>query len=134
YTVNINGVAGSTNVRFRFIFFADFGVTGGVGNNIFMDDINLYDASASIAPIEELVGLNIFPNPSSGTVNLDMNLSEGHTIAVNVTDLLGRSVENIPAHAYGAGELSLLVGQKRIYQPGVYFVNIDVDGKRITKK
>jgi len=134
YTVNINGVAGSTNVRFRFVFTADYGVTGGVGNNLFMDDINVFDASLGIVGAEELVGLNIYPNPSSGTINLDMNLSESHTIAVLVTDVLGRTVENLAGKEYGAGELSLAIAQKHVYQPGVYFVNMDVDGKRITKK
>jgi len=134
YTVNINGVAGSNNVRFRFVFTADFGGTGSVGNNLFMDDINVFDASLGIAGAEELVGLNIYPNPSSGTINLDMNLSESHTISVLVTDVLGRTVESIPGKEYGAGELSLTVAQKRVYQPGVYFVNMDVDGNRVTKK
>jgi len=134
YTVNINGVAGSNNVRFRFVFTADFGETGTVGNNLFMDDINIYDGSLEITNPEVLVGLNIYPNPSSGSVNMDMILSETHNIAVQVTDVLGRTVESIPAKDYGAGELSLSIAQKQVYQPGVYFINMDVDGKRLTKK
>ncbi len=134
YTVNINGVAGQNNVRFRFEFFADYGNTGAVGNNVYIDDINLYDASLGITSVEELVGLNIYPNPSSGTVNLDINLSEAHTIAVVVTDVLGRTIETIPAKEYGTGATTLAVAQKKVYQPGVYFVNMDVDGKQVTKK
>lgn len=134
YTVNINGVAGSSNVRFRFVFTADYGGTGVVGNNMFVDDINLFDASVGIAGVEELVGLNIYPNPSSGVINLDMNLSEAHTIAVQVNDMLGRTVESVPAKQYAAGGLNIAVGQKQVYQPGVYFVNVNVDGKQLTKK
>ncbi len=134
YTVNINGVAGSTNVRFRWVFTSDYGGNGVVGNNLFMDDINLWDASLGITGAEELVSLVIYPNPSSGSVTLDMNLAEGHTISVNVTDVLGRSIESIPSKAYATGELSLSIGKEKVYQPGVYFVNMDVDGKQITRK
>ncbi len=134
YTVNINGVVGSTNVRFKFEFFADPTATGGVGNNVYVDDINLFDASVGIATMEEQIGLNIYPNPSSGIINLDINLSEAHTIAVVVSDVLGRTIETIGAKEYSTGASSLAVAQKKIYQPGVYFINIDMDGKRLTKK
>ncbi|HXB40361.1 MAG TPA: M43 family zinc metalloprotease [Bacteroidia bacterium] len=134
YTVNINGVAGQNNVRFRFAFLSDFGGTGAVGNNIFLDDINLFDASVGITSVEEMVGLTIYPNPSSGTINLDMNLSAVHNISVVVTDVLGRTIETIPAKEYSAGATSLAIAQKKVYQPGVYFINMDVDGKQITKK
>jgi len=134
YTVNINGVAGSNNVRFRYTFSADPTGTGGVGNNIYLDDINLWDASVGIANLEEQVGLNVYPNPATGKINLDLNLSEGHAISVNVTDVLGRSIENVPVKQYGSGEFTLCVAEKKVYQPGVYFINVDVDGKKIAKK
>lgn len=134
YTVNINGVAGSTNVRFRFVFFADPTNLGVVGNNVYIDDINLFDASVGIASVEELVGLSVYPNPSNGKINLDMNLDATRTIAVNVTDVLGRSVESIPAKQYGTGDISLSVAEKKAYEAGVYFINVDVDGKQITRK
>ncbi len=134
YTVNINGVTGSSNVRFRFTFTADQNATGGVGNNIFLDDINLFDASVGIQNIEEMIGMSLYPNPTSGVINLDLNLSENHLISVSVADVLGRLVETIPAKQYGAGELSIGLAQKKVYQPGVYFVNVEVDGKKISKK
>jgi PKD repeat protein len=134
YTVNINGVAGSNNVRFRFIFFADYGSTGTVGNNMFMDDINLYDGAAGIASVGELVNLTIFPNPSNGNINLSMTLGESHEVAVLVTDVLGRAIESIPAKSYGSGELSMVIAGQKHYLPGVYFVNVDVDGQRVTRK
>ena len=134
YTVNINGVAGSSNVRFRFVFTADAGGTGTVGNNIYMDDINIFDASIGIASVEELVALNIYPNPSSGSINLEMSLGESHEIGVLVTDVLGRTIEQQPVKTYGNGELLVTLAKTRSYEPGVYIVNVDIDGKRITRK
>jgi len=134
YTVNINGVAGSPNVRFRFVFSADPTATGGVGNNIFLDDINLFDASVGIASLEEQIGLRIYPNPSSGKIDLDISLAENHSLAINVVDVLGRVIESVPAKQYGIGEFTLAIAEKKVYQPGVYFVNLDLDGKKISRK
>ncbi len=132
YTVNINGVAGSSNVRFRIEFFAD---PLGQGNNLYIDDINLFDATPlSIVQTEAQLGLDIYPNPTSGQVNVDFNLSDKHTIAVTVTDLLGRVVESIPAKQFAVGETKLTLAEKISYQPGVYLININVDGKIISKK
>ncbi|HXD92673.1 MAG TPA: T9SS type A sorting domain-containing protein, partial [Bacteroidia bacterium] len=134
YTVNILAVAHSTNVMFRWEFFADPNASG-VGNNLYMDDINIIDAAAAgINNIETMVDLNIYPNPSSNHVNIAFNLSENHTIAVNVVDMLGRVVETIPAQQHTSGETVLTIGNKATYQAGVYFVNILVDGQQISKK
>lgn len=134
YTVNINGVVGSNNVRFRFIFTADFGGTGSVGNNIFMDDINVFDASLSINLPGEEIDMAIFPNPSSGLININMNLPEKHFIGLNVTDMLGRVVETVPVAEYAAGEATLRIAEKGTYPRGMYFVNFELDGKKFTRK
>ena len=131
YTVNINGIAGSANVRFKWEFFAD---VAGQGNNLYIDDINLHDASVGINSVESQLGLAIYPNPSSGNVSIDFNLSEKHTIAVTVTDLLGRTIESVAAKQYSAGEIKLNIAEKTSYQQGVYLVNINVDGNIISKK
>ncbi len=131
YTVNINGVSGQHNVRFRFKFFAD---ATAPGNNIYLDDINLYDASIGIEKFNQNFELAIYPNPSSGNVNVDFNLSEKHNIAMTVTDVLGRMIESIPVKQYPAGEAKLNIAEKTSYQPGIYFVNINVDGQVISKK
>lgn len=134
YTVNINGVVGSNNVRFRFMFFADPTATGTWGNNIYIDDINLFDAAAGIASVEEQIGLNIYPNPSNGIINLGLNLSDPQPISVTVTDVLGRVVETLPSKEYAKGDVTIVLAEKKTYQSGVYFINMDVNGKRISRK
>ncbi len=131
YTVNINGVSGSSNVRFKWEFFAD---VNGQGNNLYIDDINLHDAALDINSVESQLGLTIYPNPSSGNVSIDFNLNEKHSITVTVTDLLGRTIESIPTKQYAAGEIKLIIAEKTSYQQGVYLVNINMDGEIISKK
>jgi hypothetical protein len=134
YTVNVAGINPKTNVMFRWEFFADPSQAG-LGNDLYLDDINIVDASAlGISNIESIVDLNIYPNPSHSTVNLAFNLTENHSIAVNVVDMLGRIVETIPAQQHTSGETVLTIGNKAAYQAGVYFVNISIDGQQISKK
>jgi Zn-dependent metalloprotease len=133
YTVNINAVTGKPNVRIRFEFFADT-ATAGPGNNIYIDDINLYDATTSVENFNNEFSLAVYPNPSSGNVNIDLNLSEKQNVSVSVTDVLGRTIESIPNKQYAAGENKLSIAQKISYEPGVYLVNINVEGQIISKK
>jgi hypothetical protein len=131
YTVNIVSVASNTSVMFRWEFFAD---ATAPGNNIYLDDINIVDAStAGIAQNTIAADLNIYPNPSNGLVNVDLSLTEKHMVSVNVTDMLGRAVETISAKSYAAGDVNLTIGSKG-YNAGVYMVNINIDGQVITKK
>lgn len=130
-TVNINGVAGSTNVRFKFVFYAD---PAGQGNDIYLDDINIYDASAGVSTIETQVGLDIYPNPSKGNVHVAFSLSEKHNIGVSVTDMIGRTIESIPSRQYGEGEVKINIAEKTTYTAGVYLVHVNVDGQMISRK
>ena len=133
YTVNINGVFGKSNVRFRFEFFADTAAAG-PGNNIYIDDINLFDASIGVEAFDAKADLMVYPNPSNGNVFIDLALSEKRNIAIDVRDVLGRIIETIPAKQYTSGEAKIIIGEKVTYQPGVYLVNINVDGQIVSKK
>ncbi len=131
-TVNLITVAYKPSVMFRWVFNAD---ANGVGNNLFIDDINIFNSAVGISAVENNVGLNVYPNPSAtGKVNLAFNLTEKHNITVSVIDMLGRTAEIIDSKSYQAGETILTVGTKHTYEPGVYFANICIDGKVITKK
>jgi len=117
YTVNINGVAGSTNLRFMFKFFAD---TAGPGNNIFLDDINLYDGAVGIESNEAQIGLDIYPNPATEKVNIR---SAQIMDEVTVQDVLGRVV-------YFARPKEKTVSVK-IGKEGLYFVTV-ISGQQTT--
>ena len=132
YTVNLGSVVGaSTNAVFRWIFCSG---TSSVGNNIYLDDINVFNSTSGIQNIETTIDLTMYPNPSLGSVNIAFNLSEKHNIAIQVVDMLGRLVEKVPAQIYTEGESNITIGNKSIYQSGVYFVQVNVDGQSVSKK
>lgn len=130
YTVGISAVASSHSVMFRWEFSAD---PNGVGNNLYMDDINIVDNYIGIENIEANLNLNLYPNPSEGVINLDFTLLEQHSISVNVTDMLGRVIETIASKSYQSGETTLTIGAGA-YQADVYLANITIDGQGISKK
>lgn len=131
YTVNISPIASSTNAMFRFVFFAD---ANGPGNNLYIDDINVTNSTVGIKNIETEMDVEIYPNPSSGNINVVFNLNEKHNLTINVIDMLGRVVEANQTQSYPSGQTRITFGNKTNYQPGVYFINIDVDGQHISRK
>lgn len=119
YTVNINGVIGSNNLRFKFDFTAD---PSAPGNYIFIDDINIYDAAAGIEG-HEAVSFNMHPNPSNGTVNIS---NEKNIDEISVSNLLGQVVYTTkPAQK----NVSLSLEEE-----GLYFVTVKCGGQAITRK
>ncbi len=120
YTVNINGVAGSSNVRFMFKFFAD---ANGPGNNIFLDDINLFDGAVGVQTNETHFGLNIYPNPTTD----HFNVSSAQIIdEIKVHDVLGQTL-------YQAKPNEKTVSLK-IDKEGLYLVTVRSGQQTTTKK
>ena len=131
YSVNISSAVSSTNVMFRWVFYAG---ASSVGNNIYLDNINISNSVSGIQNLESELDLHIYPNPSLGNIHVAFILPEKHNISIQVVDMIGRVVETLPAQQYPGGETIIHLGTKVTYQPGVYFVSIDIDGKRISKK
>ena len=132
YTVSLGSlVTLSTNVMFSWVFYSGDST---VGNNIYLDNINISKSATGIENIETAISLNLYPNPSSGSINIAFTLSEKHTVSLQVIDVLGRVVESIPAQSYNEGESTLTIANHTNYQPGIYFVNINMDGQGISKK
>lgn len=120
YTVNINGVAGSPNLRFKFEFFAD---PNGPGNNIFIDDINLFDAAVGIKTYEDPISVNLFPNPATDLFSIT---SSEIIEEISVKNVLGQSCYYAkPNHKM----VSLTVDNE-----GLYFVTVKAGGQTTTRK
>ena len=121
----------SNNVMFRF----DFSSNG--GNNIYIDDFRV-DGLSSVG-IEDNVLLDntftIYPNPSTeGTSTMNFELNEVSTTAnVYLTDMLGKKVMNVFSGSLAATEHNFSINTSQLTS-GIYFVSLETDDKRITKK
>ena len=75
---------------FKFEFFAK-----GSGNNFYLDNVKLVTA---IGVEEEKLGLsriNIFPNPSAGDFNIELDVIQQDIFNINLLDINGRLVDVI---------------------------------------
>ena len=71
----------------------------------------LGDPSVSVADNDKLINVSVYPNPSSGVLNYELNgLNQG--VQLTITDFLGRQIIKEDAQSYGTVELT----------KGLYFV------------
>lgn len=119
------------NVKFRFWFRNDVATAN--ANNLYIDEINL-NGTVGINELENSIGLVIYPNPTNATSTVEFSMPDNTASAtVSVTDLLGRTVETSGALPY-ENNVKYTVNKGSALSKGVYLVNIDMAGKRITKK
>jgi PKD repeat protein len=125
---NITGPNLGPSVIFRFEF------TSYRGNNIFLDDINLYDlAAVGIDEVSFLKQLNVYPNPSNAETTLAFNLDKGALLNIDLLDISGRVVKSIFSGAKGAGQNVQTFDVGGISQ-GVYLIRILADGEQVMKR
>jgi hypothetical protein len=110
------------NFRFKFQF------ESGGGNNVYLDDINLYASLPSDTPVlvgleeTELTGVNLYPNPADNEVNVSFNTTTPQEMWVSVTDVTGKVIERHLIH--GKAGANLVALNTNTYANGVYFVNL----------
>jgi PKD repeat protein len=125
-TVHMTNVTTSywvNNFRFKFRFESDG------GNNIYIDDINIYSGAPSDALVT--VGLDenlqlqnavVFPNPAEDEVNLRFSAATGQTVKVYVTDLVGNVVSNYTIQANQGDNLVLISTES--FAAGMYLIRL----------
>jgi PKD repeat protein len=95
HITNIISIFYRENFRMKFSFDSDN------GNNIFLDDINIYVGSPSATVV--VVGLEnqatlessltLFPNPVTTELNCDFKLTQNEKVEVYITDLNGKIIQ-----------------------------------------
>jgi PKD repeat protein len=110
-TVHITNI---TNVYWNENFRSKFQFTSGGGNNVYIDDINIYSGAPSENPVTAgledlgtLENINLFPNPAENEVQISFSSQVGNNvIKFYVTDLAGKRLEQ---HTINASEGNNLV-------------------------
>lgn len=125
-TVHMTNVTSSywvSNFRFKFRFEADG------GNNIYLDDINIYSGEPSetivlgVNDAPQLANAAVYPNPADEEVNVRFSAPAAQTVTVTVTDLLGHSVQQ---HVIYASEGNNLVTMSTDdLAPGMYLIQLN---------
>lgn len=83
--------------------------------------------------VEELLNngsVNIYPNPTAGQVNIDLNIANGNTVTVEVSNILGSTVYTENVNVAGTRSLTVDLTNEN---NGVYFINLTVNDEVYTQ-
>ena len=108
-----------------------------LGNNIFLDDINIEVLTpADVLERERMNGLalQVYPNPASADATLEFTTSRSYeAISIRALDVAGRLV-------WKGYEGSLGMGAQRfdlpaaVWPAGTYLIQVEAEGRRITEQ
>ncbi|MNU66241.1 Pregnancy-associated plasma protein-A [compost metagenome] len=95
HVTNVTSTFWTDNFRYKFQF------TSGGGNNVYIDDINIYSGAPSEEPVtagledlESLANISLFPNPADNEIQVAFSSKvASNEVKFYVTDLTGKRLE-----------------------------------------
>jgi PKD repeat protein len=127
---NIGSTFWTQNFQFKIEF------TGGGGNILYIDDINIYNQNTtalSIADAEWQSSIELYPNPSNTTSFLNFSLEKDAVVNIRLVDMLGKTVDMIENARLISGEHRYEIATSGL-STGIYLINMSVDGLLYTQK
>ena len=130
HMTNVTSLFWNENFRYKFEF------TSNGGNNIYLDDINIYTGAPSdnliVAGIDEaaFTAVNLYPNPADEELNISFHAINNEKMTIVLTDLTGKTIQTTTIQANEGENLVLL--NTSDFAKGVYFVNLLSGTKRTT--
>jgi len=116
--------------RFRFKF--EFVAKG--GNNIYLDDINLYGIDSTgvfVGEIAPSLALQVFPNPSDGQTTIQLFTQKSANTSIKLYNGLGQVCREVYNGNLAPGKFQFNVSQ---LTAGVYTIVLDQEGSTLTQK
>ncbi len=130
HMTNVTSAYWTDEHRVRFEFESDG------GNNIYLDDINIYAGSPSdvIIGISEtefdIEALSVFPNPTEKDLNIRFSLNTAQQANLTVQDVAGKITQT--ATVNGTEGSNLVMMNTSALASGMYFLKVQVGGSQKT--
>jgi PKD repeat protein len=128
HMTNITSAYLVENFRYKFEFESDN------GNNLYLEDINIYKG----APSDELVGIDengnviesmsVYPNPATDMANVRFAVANSGAARITVTDLSGKELQTHELFAAQGNNLVQLSTEG--FASGVYLIEVKIGGVR----
>ncbi|MFI5150602.1 MAG: T9SS type A sorting domain-containing protein [Bacteroidia bacterium] len=125
--VNLPSFGGSNNVIIC------FKAVSAMGNNLYIDDVNISNSPMGIQENELASSMQVFPNPFSDITTVRFSLKQAQKLKLEVFNLCGQYV-------YALNETNGITGINSIQfngsdlAPGMYFIRITGDHSQFTQK
>lgn len=131
YQVDITNITSSyyvSNFRYKLEF------TNDNGNNIFIDDINIYDpATVGLEEIDAVSSWSVYPNPTTNIVNIQIDGVMGADYVVDLYNIMGEKVGNVYSGYLNSGMNTLNYDMSNLPK-GIYVVRVASNGEVLTKR
>jgi len=99
-------------------------------NNLYIDDINIQNTT----DVQNLVMTNdvqMYPNPSTGVINMDVNLFNRDNLTINVTNSIGQRVSQVSDENTFGGHYVIDLSNE---PNGVYFIEVQTGTEVKTRR
>ncbi|MCH2021514.1 MAG: choice-of-anchor J domain-containing protein [Saprospiraceae bacterium] len=126
-TIDLTAYSNSPDVLIRFEHVCDY------ENNLYIDDINITSTpitSSTIADKERNI-LRVYPNPTSGILNIDLELAEKENVKVMVFNALGQQITQIIESDVVTGNYKINMSD---LSKGIYQIKVVVNDETMSKK
>lgn len=114
--------------RLRFEFYSNG------GNNLYIDDINVYSLAAGVEEYMDPSSFTVFPNPAEEISNVSFDLLESSDIHLAVYDISGRMIIVLENDKLEAGHYDYVVDRAMVNGPGSYLLKLDINGNSLVHK
>ena len=104
----------------------------GVGNNIYIDDINITGLVGVNEILAEQFSFKAWPNPSSSNLNVQLDLPSSTSVTLELFDALGRKIDASQPSTVSKGLFNYSLVNKNY--SGVYILKVNVGDKVFQQK
>jgi PKD repeat protein len=120
HMTNITSNYWNEDFRFKFNF------ERSIGNNFYLDDINIYPSE----PSNDIIALSLsdkqsktfnfllYPNPTENEINIEFNAPSSSKLKIEITDLLGKTIQKDVIHANQGANIVMMSTEN--FSAGLY--------------
>jgi len=127
-TLSLSGFTSATNVMCKFKF------TANLGNNVYIDDINVQGPNSLGAEIGQSFNFNVFPNPAEASTVVSFSLLQRQQVRLTMYDVLGKEIVLVENTTLNEGEHSYTLNKTQDLAPGIYIVRLNTGEQFVTRK
>ncbi len=125
-TIDLSAYSSSSDVLIRFEHVCDY------ENNLHIDDVNITSVPATaLSSLDNKATLNVFPNPTSGLLNIDLKLTTESNVDILIFNALGQMMSVVNDHDVLNANYKLNMTD---LSKGVYTIQVVADNVSISKK
>jgi len=123
-----------TNSYYVSNFMYKFQFTNDNGNNVYLDNINLYPASMTLLPEgDNSHTLSVYPNPTSNNVTVEIKTANADDYTIELYNALGARISTIYSGSLSVG-LNKFEYSTDALAKGVYVIKVGSQGNYETLK